>query len=174
MTFSHSSGSYNVEATLMAWLYEQLIAYKPPLVTTVFMAGEFPEKAVQCPVWSVHFTTAESDEGGGYQGGHVDTGKHGTMMYGIMEVGCWVSRANDNWRAQKAQMVDVVTYALNTLLGTGAAVIIHDWYTSSDAPPETSYKVSIRSWSLRPPPVDPNPDIERERVLVFYQWVERV
>lgn len=173
MTFTHDTGSFNVEATLVSWLFGQLIANKPDTVATVRLAREFPEQAVQCPMWSAHFVNVDS-EGGEYHGGRVGGTQRGRMMFGIMEVGCWVSRREPNWRGQKAQMTDAVTKALNNLYASGAAIIIKDFYTNAATPADTTYKVLIRSWALRPPPVDPNPALERERVLVYYQWVERV
>jgi hypothetical protein len=176
MTFTHTTGAFNVEASLTAWLFGQLVANKPGTVATVALNADYPEKPLVPPVWSVTFTSAESDEAGGYQGGNLGGGQHGRMMYGIMEVNAWVSRGQDNkgWRAQKRQMIDAVTKALINLSATGSAVMIKDFYASADTPSDTGYRVTIRGWAMRPPPTDPNPAIERDRLLIYTQWVERV
>lgn len=173
MTFTHTTGRYNVEATLTAWLYTQLVANQPASVASVVLNVDAPDEPLTPPCWSLHFLGADEDERG-FEGGHVGGSDRGSLMYGIMEVNAWVSRAAVNWRAQKAQMLDAVTKALNSLYSAGAGMKIKDFYTSASAPQDTTYRVTIRGWALRQPPVDPNPDIERERVLIYFQWIERV
>lgn len=163
MTFAHTTGVYNVEASLVAWLTGYIAANIPPLLSAVHVNLNAPEQPLAPPEWSIHFLGYGGNEAG-------MEGKHpGTWRYGIMEVSAWVSRSDDNWRGQMNQMVDVVTKAVvNT-----HSVIIRDFYTNATTPTATAYRITIDRPEQRMPPVDPNPDIERRRVLVFFQWVER-
>ncbi len=168
MTFDHDTGLYNVEGSLVAWLQVQLTTNRPPLITTVRLNLNAPEQVINPPEWSVHFLGyTESDQT--YTGGQVGDSLKGNIVYGLMEVNCWVSRQDTNWRAQLNQMMDAVTKAVKST----TAVIVRDFYASSSAPPTLNYRIVLDGAEIRNPPVDPNPDIERRRVLIRFFWVER-
>ena len=169
MTFSHDTGVYNVEASLSAWLWSEIAGDPPPTVTQVTLNLNAPETPIVPPMWSVHYLGSNPDVTS-YQGMHTGHGTTGGLRYGIMEVNCWVSRKFTNWRAQLAQMQDAVTAAV---MGT-PSVLIRDFYTDAQEPAPTGYRVVIDRVEGRMPPSDPNPDIERKRLLVYYHWTERV
>jgi hypothetical protein len=169
---SHDTGWYNVQGTLAAWLTENLTTYKPALVATVIVTYDAPESPLSLPQWSVHFlgVVPTSDR---YQGSYVGSGEYGQRKAGMMEVNCWASRNDDNWRAQLAQMADAVYRAVFAALENGGAVIIKDFYTSASAPADTGARLVIEGAEERTPPTDPNPDIERVRIIIEFNWVER-
>jgi len=43
MPFTHTTGVFNVKATLYAWLNERLIANQPPLLAGVTFVRDFPD-----------------------------------------------------------------------------------------------------------------------------------
>lgn len=173
MAFSHTTGRYNVEATLMAWLNERLTTNKPPLVTgTAVLRMAVPEVPVNCPMWSAHFLGYD-EAPTTYQGRGTSGATHGARQHGLLEVSAWVSRENVQWRAQLAQMIDAVTASVLGAMASGSAIIVKDFYTSSTTPADTAYRITLEDVEVRTPPTDPNPDIERKRILIGFTWVER-
>jgi hypothetical protein len=172
MPFTHVTGEYNVESTLRNWLYVQITDNRPPLVSATRINFDFPEKPIVPPCWSVHFL--DVTPGRPLQGDYVGDNQHGRQMFGLAEVSAWVTRqANPGWRGQLAQMVDAVTKAVHSVQSVGGNVIIKDFYTSTSAPANVTYRITIEGCEVRTPPTDPNPDFERRRILIPYFWVER-
>jgi hypothetical protein len=166
---AHTTGLYNIEGTLAAWLQTGLVTNKPGSVSAVTLEIESPEKGTAFPAWSLHFLAHDPDPRA-YLGNQVEDGKSGRKMYGMIEVGCWVSRNADEWREQMHQMVDAV---VETFQETKGGIIIKDFTTTPNTPTNTAYRITLDRFEVRTPPVDPNPDIERRRVIIHYQWVER-
>ncbi len=172
MAFSHTYGIYNVEGTLVAWLTEQLNANKPSGMSSVRLNLNHPEQALTPPEWSAHFLSYDSDVSG-VQGGHVGGGQYGGRMFGILEVNCWVSRKETAWRQTLNQMQDAVLKAVTALRATGSGVIIRDFYNSASAPPTLAGIIHIDRAEVVTTAPDPNPDIERRRILIYFNWTER-
>jgi hypothetical protein len=172
MAFSHTYGIYNVEGTLVAWLAGQLAANKPTGVTTALLNLNHPEQPLAPPEWSVHFLGYDPDVSG-IQGGHVGGGDVGGRLFGIMEVNCWVSRKTDAWRKTLNQMQDAVLKAVTVLRETGGGVVLRDFYTSENTPSALTAIVHIERAEVVTTAPDPNPDIERRRILIYFNWVER-
>lgn len=166
------TGLYNVQGTLFSWLFERLTANKPPLLDSVSMSVEWPEEPITAPMFSAIVLNA--DEGDGYQGSHVGNGQHGNMRFGIAQIDCWITRRDNDWAAKLAQMQDAVVRSVNQLRATGSVLVIKDFYTNPGEPADTTAKIMIDRVERRQAPDDPNPDIRRKIVLLFFQWVERV
>lgn len=171
MPFSHVTGAYNVEATLRNWLFAQITANRPPLIASVNVQWDYPEKPAVPPCWSIVFLGVTP--GQEWQGSHTSSTERGRMQHGLLEVSAWVSRRTVGWRGQLAQMVDAVTKAVISVQQYGGAVIVKDFYTDVNTPAPVAYRIVIEGAEVRTPPTDPNPDIERRRVLISYFWVER-
>lgn len=174
MTFSHTTGQYNVLGTLYAWLQGALTGNKPPLLSSVTLVVENPQDPMgnaTLPCYSVHYLGADTGPSP-YQGGRVDDGS-GEQKFGIVEVNAWATRRDANWRAQLVQMQDALTKAVVSLRSTGSALIIKDFYTNAAAPSNVSYRIVIDRVEARTPPYDQNPDIERRRMLLYFSWIER-
>ena len=175
MTFSHATGQYNVLGTLYAWLQAQLTTNLPPTLTAARLVVEMPIDSVDAsslPLYSVHILGIDS-EAEPYLGSIADSGMTGEHKYGICEVNCWATRRDNNWRAQLNQMQDSLTKAVVTARKTGSAIIVKDFYTNAAAPANTTYRITLDRVETRTPPYDPNPDIERRRVLIYFSWFER-
>lgn len=172
MTLDHDTGWYNVQGTLNAWLAAQLAANRPASTPNAALIFDHPEQPLVPPCWSVHHLGTNPDAAG-IQGGHVGNGQVGRVRYGILEVSCWVTRRDAAWRKQLAQLQDALTVALADLQKTGSGLAIRDFYASEHQPAALAYRIMIDRAEGRMPPTDPNPDIERRRVLVYYHWTER-
>lgn len=172
-TSKHDTGWYNVQGTLAAWITEQINTYAPPLISPITILYYWPETELNPPCWSVHFlgTVPMADR---YQGGYVGNGEYGERKAGLMEVNCWVTRQdNQNWAAELAQMADAIYRGVFAFMAAGAGVVIKDFYTSASAPADTSNRLVIEGAEDRNPPTDPNPAIERRRIIISFNWVER-
>jgi hypothetical protein len=170
---AHDTGWYNVQGSLDAWLTEALTTYKPALVPSVTIVYQSPEQPLTPPCWSVTFLGVVPMSQPA-QGRYVGDGLYGERKAGIMEVSCWVTRKNTAWAAQLAQMADAVYCGVLSTMQLGSAVIIRDFYTNAVTPAATGYRIVIEGAEDRNPPADPNPDIERRRIIITFNWVQRV
>ena len=87
----------------------------------------------------------------------------------ILDVSLWVTRENKNWQAQLRTMEAMVV----DLLVQDATIVIKDYQASQTEPADTNYRIvldDIRRVATGP---DPNPDVERRRILTNYEWVIR-
>lgn len=167
------TGLHNVQSTLFAWLYQQLLTYKPSSISTVVLRPEWPEDPITdvLPMWSVIILGVDEDTG--FQGGHTGGTTYGNMQYGIAQIDCWSTRRITGWVQQLAQMQDAVVRSVNVLRATGSGLVIRDFDTNVSAPAATAYRMTIDRVERSNAPIDPNPDIQRKRILLFFHWVER-
>lgn len=172
MTTLQAAGTFNVEASLNAWLRTQLAAITglPSWLATLPVPVTYlPEATASLPALTVVHLPGSLDDA--WQGRTVSTSSStkGRDARAIMEVDAWVTRANANWLAQLRTMQDCV---MTVLTGT-TSVVIKDYATSQTSPADTAYLVRLRDARLVTTAPDPNPDIERRRMLVDYDWVFR-
>jgi len=164
------TSTYNVETSLNAWLRTQLTAVTRPAWFPALpgIITDTPEKAPSLPAFSIFHIPVDSR--GDWQGRIVSSaGGKGLWNRGIMEVDAWVTRANKNWLAQLRTMEDMVM----TVLANTTEVAISDYAANQSSPSTTSYLVRLRDTRAVATAPDPNPDIERRRMLVTYEWVYR-
>jgi hypothetical protein len=169
---THDTGFYNVVATINNWLNEKLIVNKPPTLSAATLVFVRPEILLRAPGWSVHYLSVDDDVTP-FHGGITSGGTRGRRRFGLLEISCWVTRRAVNWQQQLLQMQDAVTLSVTQQLSSGAAIVIQDYYTLASQPPDTAYRVTLTEIETREPPTDPNPDIERKRLLISFYWVER-
>jgi len=169
VTAINASLPFNVEATLNAYMRTQLATYPltswmaalPPVVT------DWPIKTTSMPAFSI----AHIDVGGDdrYQGRNVGNGNLGMMTMGIMDVSAWVTKSNTNWLIKLRTMESMI---MDVLVGQ-ATVVIKDYYTNQVSPSNTAYRLTLGNVRRVSVAQDPNPDVQRRRVLVNYDWVMR-
>lgn len=195
MTQLAQASFYNVEATLNAWMQTALQAFSLPawLATLPTIIPDMPQTNAVMPCFSLCHIPIGTDAL--WEGNLAGTGK-GIWARGILDVSCWVSRSKSpDWLAQLRTMRDMalsvgtaspvvvisdyaalpynsVAPAITTtaLVGT---LIAGDDGTWTDTPQTTAYKINITGAALTPTEADPNPDVERARVLVDYNFVFR-
>jgi hypothetical protein len=160
---------FNVEATINARIRAALTdvirpSWLPdmPTITT-----DAPEDPAVMPAFSLyHISVASFDL---WQGRNVGQGKKGFETAAILEVNCWVSRSNTNWLAQQRTMRDMVS----TVLVNTIEYVIQDYGANQVSPADTGYLVRLGTAKEVQTAADPNPDVERVRILVEYDWVYR-
>jgi hypothetical protein len=161
---------FNVEATLNAWLITTVTAItrSAHLPTLPAFVTNWDQVAASMPCFAVTHTPAGMLND--LQGRVVGGGQAGRKALGLMEVSCYTTRnGNPNWNAQLRSMQDLVETAA-TSTGT---VVIYDYQTSASSPTATTYKVNIDDVTETPTESDPNPAIQRRRILIAYSFYFR-
>jgi hypothetical protein len=171
MTTIAQTSVYNVEATLNAWMRAGLTAVTRPSWLTPLPAivTHVPEAAASLPAFSLTHIPVSMDVD--WQGNVVGStaSSKGAANTQIMEVSAWVTRASKQWLAQIRTMQDMVM----TVLVNAASVVVKDYAADQDNPADTAYLVRLRDARIAATAPDPNPDIERRRILVTYEWIYR-
>lgn len=171
MTTITTSTSYNVEASLNEWLRAALTAFTRPswLTSMPAIVYDAPQETAVMPCFSfMHIPVAILTNA--YQGRNVGDGLKGGKSMGMMDVSCWVSRSKSpHYAAQLRTMADMVQSAVIA----DTAVVVMDYATSQTAPSSAGYKVDLGDITVTPTQPDPNPDVERIRILIDYSYVFR-
>lgn len=195
MTTLTQATSTNVETTLNVWMQTALEAFELPqwMPNLPAIVANVPETTAVMPCFSfIHIPVGASSP---WEGRWAGTSK-GSRVSGILDVSCWVSRsASPDWLMQIRTMRDM---ALSAAVGT-PVVVISDYYAETtntvapvivapvtvgvlvagddgvwaDALLTTPYKINIRDVTLTATLPDENPDVERARVLIDYDYVFR-
>jgi hypothetical protein len=175
VTFSHSTGAYNVEASIIAWLNLVIVANAAPLIgAPVPLVVDYPQTPLAPPCY------AATSLGGGptaqqFEGARLDPGKNGTMRWAMLQVDCWDTRRNNPaYRARLIQLGDVLTFGYATALKAGGSLPIYDFYSSASAPVALAYRIYLDRFDESIPAPDPNPDLVRRRFVLLYRWLERI
>ena len=160
---------YHVEATLNAWLNTTLgaitlPAWMPTLPTLVYNPDEI---TASLPCFAVtHIPAGMLND---IQGRVVGDGQQGRRALGIMEVSCYLKRTdNPSWPAYLRTMRDLVETAATST----RTVVIYN-YSTPGVPTATAYKIDIQDVTETPTEADPNPALQRARVLIRYSFVFR-
>lgn len=161
MATLHATNRFNVEASMNAWLQAQISAItRPswlPAFTFVFNA---PDITIRVPCIAIfHFPVSQQIA---YRGRYP-----GDKASGLMEVSIWVSRnRNASWNAHLMGMDSIVGQAFNS----GSGVVISDYTTAPGTPTAQAYAIDLLDLEAVNSAPDPNPDLERRRNLIRYQW----
>lgn len=180
MTTLHVTSTFNIESSLNAHFAEHLGVIE----TTWFLAPlridslnvrvvyNMPEVTLNTPCFSiVHL-------GGGagmqYQGNTEGYTTKTTRNYGQMDISAWVSRdkkVNNQtvWSSQLAFMQDMIMQVYQLYPN----IPIRDYLSSPGFPADTGYLVRMQNLSVVQTAADPNPNIERRRVLIAYWYHAR-
>ena len=164
----HASNTINVEATLTVWMRDALKAatYSSFFDATPTVYELWPESVIDTPAYSItHIPAAATARG---QSGAED-GVRYMQSRGLLEVDCWVSRSDVDWYAQLVEMRGIVR---ETVIQATPRTIKD--YSDLDEVTDTGYRVVIGDIEVDDKITDTgNPDFERQRILVSYQWHER-
>lgn len=160
---------FNVRATLNAAFNAAVAAFTtgnswpewfgPAPVVRLISGDDEPP----LPAYSVaHFDVEAADVYQGRQG----RGGGTTRNSAILEVSAWATRQHPNWTAQLAVMADLVQHWHNA----SATIRVRDFFDDPTDPAATTFLIRLagaRTVDVQP---DPNPDIERRRILIDYWW----
>lgn len=165
----HVTSTFNVENTLNEWLQNGLAALtKPAWLPSYTFVQNFQKLTASLPAVSVHHLSGVGTKK--YEGDNAELGVNAIWKHGIMDVSVWVKRSNlnspDNHTAQLRTLQAMVEEVATATQG----VVIKDWQTSQGSPQATAYRVNIGNVAVVDTGQDPNPDIERRRILINYDW----
>lgn len=195
MTTLPQASTYNVEASINAWMQAALQAFSLPVWMSPLPAVVFDAPQVSASIPCFALTHIPVGVANPFQGRWAGTSRGGKAS-GILDVSCYVSRSKSrDWVRQLRTMRDMVlstaeaspvvviadyaalprntvapaiaTTALTTVALSG------DDGTWSNTPASTEYKANINDVTIAVTQADPNPDVERVRVLVDYSYIIR-
>lgn len=165
----HATNVFNVEATLTKDIKTKLNALtlpswwvggKPTIVENT------PEVQNSLPAFSIVHIPVETRNP--YMGRAAEVGVFAQQAYGLLDVSCWVSRRQSDWNARLKHMRAMV---YEVVVKT-TSVTINDYATPA-SPSATTFKANVRGITVDERMDDVNPDIERTRILVRYDWIVR-
>ena len=168
MTTISTTGDYNVKASINAHLRAALAAFTRPawLATLPPLVTNRGEAELPLPCWSLDYMLSYTRQE--YMGNMAD-GVRGRRATGQFDVSVWVSRSNADWLRQLRTMTDMV----KTAILDDPNVVIMDYAANLASPASTGYLVRLGDISEVETARDPNPDIERARLLVVYRLIQR-
>lgn len=167
-----TTSTFNVEASLNYWFQTQVAAQSlPAWLTSVPVVFDMQEVTISLPCLSVvHIGVASRDI---WQGRHVDGGTtKGLASSGLMQIDAWASRSNVDWYMQMMSLDGLV----RDIFVNTANVVISNWQAigySGGTAAALTYKIDLSDIEYLATAPDPNPDIERRRFLVRYDWTQR-
>jgi len=165
----HPTNTFNVEASLNEWIKRGLNDIeRPAWLAELHIITHHEDIPALLPCISV--THLPMYRGGKYERG----GQSAHLARAILDVSCWVSRsqtyAGQNvWQARLRWMQSMV----EQVFGAEQTVVIQDFDTSLQARQDTAFRVFFADANVVQTGVDPNPDIERRRILINYRWFSR-
>lgn len=172
MPFNHETGVYNVQSSLIAWLHAQISSSAPPATGPLPLVIDHPDQPLRLPQVSISFLDLDPDPVP-VLGQQIGGGAVGVRRFGAAELDCWAAHYDAHWRAQLLQMQDLITQIVLDLRAAGGSIPVYDFYADPDAPPAVDARIFIGTIEQRRPPFDPNPAIERRRLVLHFWWMER-
>lgn len=168
MVIINEANTYNVETSINAWLVEALENITRPVVLSGYsVVFNLPETAIVTPAFAV--THRGIGIGRTFQGMHVGNGNRGGRAGGLLLIDCYVSRQAPNWNAYLSAMAAMV---MSIFAGT-SGIAVYNYMEDPDFPTDTPYKVDFMEFEAIEVAADPNPDIERRRFNIRYDWTVR-
>lgn len=171
MTAIHVTSTYNVEATLNNYFKTALQAFTLPswLTQPVSVVMNTPEVIASLPAFSLtNISVGAMDI---YQGRNAEPNTRAMTELGILEISAWVTRkTNPQWNAQLRTMCSMIESAY---LDSKGGVILKDYQSNPSSPSNVAYRVVLNDLDIVVVSADSNPDIERRRYLIKYQWTVR-
>lgn len=167
MTSVHATNTYNVEATINKYFKDAFTAMSRPsfLPTLPYFAENTPEVKANFPAFGfVHLPSGSLDI---YQGRNVTESTRGVRNLGILDLSAWVIRTASGWNAQLRFMQAMIETAY---IDSRGGIVIKDYTTTPASPSATSYRVTFNDLDVVIVSPDANPDVERRRILIKYQW----
>ena len=175
MTSIHATASVNVKATLAAWMQTNLaLVDRPANLDAYTVEMNIPQEGIATPSYSI--THIDAGRMSRYQGNAASATLKGYYALGILDVSAWVSRVQVNWQAQLRWMVSA---AERVVIGQEhGAIEIQDYITDPSSPTDTEFRITLLDMAIPQLVIpnetfNPNPNIERVRMVINYQWIIR-
>lgn len=168
MAVISEANTYNVETSINDWFVTALAEITRPVVLAGYsVVFNMPETAIVTPAFAV--THRGVGVNMALQGRNVGSGDKGGRAGGLMLIDCYVSRSAVNWNAYLGAMASMVQ---SVFVGT-SGIVVYNYMDDPDFPVPTPYKVDFTELEAIEVAADPNPDIERRRFNVRYNWTVR-
>lgn len=168
-----SSNVFNVEGSLNTWINTQLAALtKPAWLPSFNIVFNVPETGISTPAISIAHMGGDNRKL--YQGNHVGESKTGGAAFGLMDISCWVSRSAKigEQKVWNAQLMTLRAFVAEVFAGV-KTVAITDYIADQTGVTASGYRVVFGDLAGQATAHDPNPDIERARYLLRYDWTVR-
>ena len=164
-------GFYNVMGSLNQFFQNQVTgAGLPAFMPSAVVNFDYPQQPLTFPSFSV--THLGSEPAAIAQGSQLDPGWRGYRRVGLMEIDCWESEQRAS--GQAVRNVTILRDMAARVFATGAGIPILDVYGTTGTP--TANGTIIRAMAAREAGIerDENPDVVRRRLIIEYNWLERV
>ena len=166
----HDTSTFNIEPTLNAFFAREIGLYdKPVWLPTFVFVYNTPEIEANLPCYSFDHLSGSVEDS--YMGRVENDSTSVMKAYGILEVNAWVNR-NQNyngqnvWHARLRWMASVVEEIVNK----NARVPLMDYLSDPLYPADTGYLVTLERMQIVQTAQNPNPAVERKRLLIPYCW----
>lgn len=173
MTNLHATNSINVEASVNNWFNTAINAItKPAWLPSLTLIFNLPDTPIVTPGISVyHMPVSMTNQ---WQGNHVGSGLVGGRAVNLMDVSCWVSRSAtySTMEAWALQLGTLRSMVQGVFAGT-ASIQLTNYTSDLGNPLGVAFKVDFIRLEAVATEHDPNPDIERARYLIRYEWTQR-
>lgn len=167
----HPGATLNVEGGFNHFFETQLTAKGlPAWMPSAVLNYDFPQQPLTFPSFSVTHLGAEPVQE--FQGRNLDPGWKGSEQMGVAEISCWESYARAS--GSHAYNLRIMRDMAARVFATGVSFAILDVYGTTVNPTGNGTIGRAGPASHAGTPPDPNPDVQRVRLLVQYRWMERV
>ena len=172
MTFSWGRGLYNARGSFNRWLQQNISANNwPASITAGFNVNfEYPDVPLSFPSVAVTHLGGEAVRSEGHVVGGYLTGLY---QHQLTDVSIWASGSpGQPWIRQLLEIRDMMGF----LLVSAKSIPLLNLYTSTAAPSS----IGIIRFGPGPPledvaaPLEPSPNIHRQRMLVRWFYLEHI
>ena len=173
----HDASSFNVRSTLNSWFKTEIDAWSFPAALELTFPGnrvlfDMPGSTAKVPAFSVHHTPVVLEQS--FQGRRGADGEFAMRSTAFMDISAWTSRIDSTGQTVpfRAQL-DYMTAIVEQVVTKTTHRLILDYAADFDSPANTAFKVNLHGIESQTVVPDPNPAIERVRILVYYSWILR-
>lgn len=155
----HVTAPLNVQTTINVWLKQALEEYVlPPQLPSWKYVEMMPESGIEPPAISIFHIPIEDTPN------NIDSDSRA-----LADISVWVTRKDHAWSYQRLYMHSMIA---QTMAGF-TEIQIHDYvFDPANSTPEP-YRIVFGTLDAVPNVPDVNPDIERTRLLLAYEWKTR-
>lgn len=170
MATLHVANPYNIKYSIINYFIDQLAAITPPAILGSYTTPvDEPEAPITPP--AISFFNIPAGSRYLYQGNRVSSTEKGARSFGILDASAWAAREAIQWSAQLDIMQAMVE---QVAIDANNGIAVYDFAASPTMPPLYPYLIRIIETEVVQTAPDPNPDLERRRILVSYFWTQRV
>lgn len=170
MPLLHGTNTWNVESTIERHFRDELATIQlPPFLPSYSVVQNEPETNIETPSFSFHHIPAGIRPL--WMGDKVGDNESGMKSLAIFEISAWVSRGKStHWNKQLKYLHSMVEHVFKN---TRTGIQVRDFASSTTNPVHLPYLIRFIELEIVQTLPDENTDIERRRILIAYNWVNR-